>query len=101
MNICYNKLRRRRFSLSPDSIRAFFGTEVTVMDDFGDGLLSIIIGIAIVAALVTLAVFALMALLTVAGIGGLAWGGGTAVVNYCGSIKENIIDENRNRDTAA
>ena len=31
----------------------------------------------------------------IAGAGGLAWGGGTAVVNYAKSFKENMIDSNR------
>lgn len=31
----------------------------------------------------------------IAGAGGIAWGGGTAVVNYCKSFKENMIDSNR------
>lgn len=34
-------------------------------------------------------------LAVIAGAGGIAWGGGTAVVNYCKSFKENMIDSNR------
>ena len=31
----------------------------------------------------------------IAGAGGLAWGGGTAIANYAKSFKENMIDSNK------
>ena len=62
---------------------------------------SFILGLVIVAVVAALAVFAFAALITVGGIGGLAWGGGTAVKNYFSSVKENIIDSNRQKETAA
>lgn len=31
---------------------------------------------------------------TVAGAGGAIWGGGTAIINYVKSFKENMIDSN-------
>ena len=34
-------------------------------------------------------------LAAVAGAGGTLWGGGTAIVNYYKSFKENMIDSNR------
>lgn len=62
------------------------------------GLIGIIIVIAIVVAIVA-AIIALIAIswfiiVAVAGIAGTIWGGGTAIVNYIKSFKENMIDDN-------
>ena len=50
----------------------------------------VVIGIVIYVAVMIASVLA-----AVAGAGGLAWGGGTAVANYARSFKENMIDSNK------
>lgn len=66
------------------------------MDDNGLGT---VIGIALAVAAVIFVIYCIIllagAIAAVAGTGGLLWGGGTAVVNYSRSFKENIIDSNR------
>lgn len=63
-------------------------------DDFG-GIIGLVIGLAIVAFVIYCIVLIASALAAVAGVGGTIWGGGTAIVNYCKSFKENMIDSNR------
>lgn len=63
-------------------------------DDFG-GIIGLVIGLAIVAFVIYCVVLIASALAAVAGVGGTIWGGGTAIVNYCKSFKENMIDSNR------
>lgn len=63
-------------------------------DDFG-GLFVLLIGLAIVGFVIYCVVMIASILAGVAGIGGLAWGGGTAIINYGKSFKENMIDSNR------
>ena len=66
------------------------------MDDSGIGAL---IGIVLVIAVVIFVIYCIVliagVLVAVAGTGGALWGGGTAVVNYGRSFKENMIDSNR------
>lgn len=63
-------------------------------DDFG-GIFILIIALTVIA-LVIYCIFMLTSVLAgVAGAGGIVWGGGTAVVNYGKSFKENMIDSNR------
>lgn len=63
-------------------------------DDFG-GIIVLIIGLAIVAFVIYCIVMIASVLAGVAGAGGIVWGGGTAIVNYSKSFKENMIDSNR------
>lgn len=63
-------------------------------DDFG-GIIALVIGLAIIAFVIYCIVLLLSALAAVAGAGGFLWGGGTAIVNYGKSFKENMIDSNR------
>lgn len=66
------------------------------MDDSGIGA-AIGIGLVLVAIVFVIYCIVLIAgaIATVAGAGGVLWGGGTAVVNYSKSFKENMIDSNR------
>lgn len=54
------------------------------------------LGIALVAIAFVIYCIVILAgiLATVAGTGGAIWGGGTAIVNYVKSFKENMIDSN-------
>ncbi len=63
-------------------------------DDFG-GIIVLIIGLAIIAFVIYCIVMIASVLAGIAGAGGIAWGGGTAIVNYSKSFKENMIDSNR------
>lgn len=66
------------------------------MDDDGIGaLIAIAIGIAIVLFIIYCIIIIAGIIAMVAGAGGVLWGGGTAVVNYGQSFKENMIDSNR------
>lgn len=66
------------------------------MDDDGIGaLIAFAIGIAIVLFIIYCIIAIAGIIAMVAGAGGVLWGGGTAVVNYGQSLKENIIDSNR------
>ena len=66
------------------------------MDDSGIGaLIGIALAIAAVIFVIYCIVLAAGAIAAVAGTGGVLWGGGTAVVNYSKSFKENMIDSNR------
>lgn len=66
------------------------------MDDSGIGaLIGIALAIAAVIFVIYCIVLAAGAIAAVAGTGGVLWGGGTAVVNYGKSFKENMIDSNR------
>ena len=65
------------------------------MDDDLGGIIAIVIAIAIIAFIIYCIVLLLSALAAVAGAGGILWGGGTAIVNYGKSFKENMIDSNR------
>lgn len=69
------------------------------MDDTG-GLIGLVVILAIVALVVYVAVLAASAFAMVAAIGGTAWGGGTAVLNYGKSFKKNMIDSNRSTSAA-
>ena len=66
------------------------------MDDSGIGAL---IGIALAIAAVIFVIYCIVlvagVIAAVAGTGGVLWGGGTAVVTYSKSFKENMIDSNR------
>jgi len=63
-------------------------------DDFG-AIIGLILGIAAVIFIVYCIIVIASALAMIAGVGGIAWGGGTALVNYGKSFKENMIDSNR------
>lgn len=67
------------------------------MDDLGCvGYIIVgIIAIAVIGFIVYIAAMIASALAAIAGAGGLAWGGGTAVANYAKSFKENMIDSNK------
>lgn len=66
------------------------------MDEDGIGAL---IGLAIILAVVAFVIYCIVMLAgiiaSVAGAGGLLWGGGTAIANYGKSFKENMVDSNR------
>lgn len=63
-------------------------------DDFG-GIIGLIIVLVVVAFIIYCIVIMASILVSVAGAGGLIWGGGTAIANYGKSFKENMIDSNR------
>ena len=54
-----------------------------------------VIAIAIIGFIIYIAVMIASVLAGIAGAGGLAWGGGTAIANYAKSFKENMIDSNK------
>ncbi|MBR7008194.1 MAG: hypothetical protein IKH90_06150 [Ruminococcus sp.] len=66
------------------------------MDEDGIGAL---IGFVIILAIVAFVIYCIVMLAgiiaSVAGAGGLLWGGGTAIANYGKSFKENMVDSNR------
>ena len=63
-------------------------------DDFGA-----IIGFVIVLGVIAFVIYCIVILAgiiaSIAGAGGVLWGGGTAIANYGKSFKENMIDSNR------
>lgn len=63
------------------------------MDDWG-GIIALILGIAVIIFIVYVIVMIASVLAAVAGGAGVLWGGGTAIVNYSKSFKENMIDSN-------
>lgn len=63
-------------------------------DDFVGGLIVIVIAIAIVCVIIYLTVILASIIAAVAGAAGTLWGGGTALINYAKSFKENTIDSN-------
>lgn len=63
-------------------------------DDFGGVIIFFIVAVIVLAVIYCIVMIASV-LAGIAGVGGFAWGGGTAVVNYCKSFKENMIDSNR------
>lgn len=67
------------------------------MDDLGD-IIALILGIAAIIFIVYVIVYVIVmvafVLAAVAGGAGVLWGGGTAIVNYSKSFKENMIDSN-------
>lgn len=63
------------------------------MDDWG-GLIAIALAIAAITFVVYVIVMIASVLAAVAGGAGILWGGGTAIVNYGKSFKENMIDSN-------
>lgn len=69
-----------------------FGNEVNGMD--GDGI-GILILLAIIIAIICLIIYIASIIISVAAAGGALWGGGTAILNYGRSFKENMIDSNR------
>lgn len=62
-------------------------------DDFG-GIIALFLGIAVVVFVVYCIVMIATFLAAIAGGAGVLWGGGTAIVNYGKSFKENMIDSN-------
>ena len=65
------------------------------MEDSIGTLIGFLLVIAIIAVVIYCIVLIAGALAAIAGAGGVLWGGGTAVVNYTKSFKENMIDSNR------
>ena len=65
------------------------------MEDNIGTLIGFLLVIAIIAVVIYCIVLIAGALAAIAGAGGVLWGGGTAVVNYTKSFKENMIDSNR------
>ncbi len=63
-------------------------------DDFGV-IIGLIIGLVVIAFVIYCIVMIASVLAGIAGAGGIVWGGGTAIVNYGKSFKENMIDSNR------
>lgn len=63
-------------------------------DDFG-AIIGLVFILAAIAFVVYCIVILASVIVTVAGAGGVLWGGGTAIVNYCKSFKENMIDSNK------
>lgn len=63
------------------------------MDDWG-GLIAVVLAIAASIFVVYVIVLIASVLAAVAGGAGVLWGGGTAIVNYGKSFKENMIDSN-------
>ena len=65
------------------------------MDDDYGGIIVIFFAVAIIVFIVYCIILIASALVAIAGIGGTLWGGGTALVNYIISFKENMIDSNK------
>ena len=63
------------------------------MDDWG-GIIAVVFVIVLIVAVVYCIVMIASLLAMVAGGAGILWGGGTAVLNYGRSFKENMIDSN-------
>lgn len=63
-------------------------------DDFG-GIIGLIIILVIITFVIYCIVIIASVLAGIAGAAGIAWGGGTAIANYCKSFKENMIDSNK------
>lgn len=63
------------------------------MDDWG-GLIAVVLAIMAIIFVVYVIVMIASVLAVIAGGAGVLWGGGTAIVNYCESFKENMIDSN-------
>lgn len=64
------------------------------MDDDYGAIIGLVIGLAIIAFVVYCIIMIATVLAAVAGGAGVLWGGGTAIVNYGKSFKENMIDSN-------
>ncbi|MBO5383628.1 MAG: hypothetical protein J6A30_04945 [Ruminococcus sp.] len=64
-------------------------------DDLIGGLIGLMIVVAIVAFVIYCIVMLASIIASIAGAGGLLWGGGTAIANYGKSFKENMVDSNR------
>lgn len=67
-----------------------------IMDDWG-GLIGVLLVIAVIVVVLYIFVMIASLLAMVAGGAGIVWGGGTAVLNYGKSFKENMIDSNFKR----
>ena len=65
------------------------------MNDDYSGIVGLIVVLVVVAFIIYCIVIMASILVSVAGAGGLIWGGGTAIANYGKSFKENMIDSNR------
>lgn len=63
------------------------------MDDWG-GIIAVVLAIAAIIFVVYVIAMIASVLAAVAGGAGVLWGGGTAIVNYGKSFKENMIDSN-------
>lgn len=65
------------------------------MDNDSGGIFGAVLILVIAAAIIYIGILLASVIAIVAGSGGVLWGGGTAVVNYGRSVKENMIDSNR------
>lgn len=66
------------------------------MNHNGTGVfIKLILFLAVIALFVYVISLIAAVIAAVVGIGGTVWGGGTAVLNYARSFKENMIDSNR------
>ena len=61
-------------------------------------IIGVLFGLLVVVAVVSFIIYCIVIMVSVlasiAGAGGVIWGGGTAIVNYGKSFKENMIDSN-------
>lgn len=64
------------------------------MDDLIGTVIGGIFALMAIAFVVYIIVMVVGAALSVVSAGGFIWGGGTALINYISSFKENIIDSN-------
>ena len=60
-------------------------------------LIKLILFIIVVVVAIYVLTYVVTAAAAIAVVGGLAWGGGLAILNYGKSLKENLIDSNRPR----
>lgn len=65
------------------------------MSNGEDALIGLVVYVAIIAFILYIIFLVISTVLTVTAAGGALWGGGTAVLNYGMSFKENMIDSNR------
>ncbi len=64
------------------------------MEEDVAGIIGMLIALAIIAFVIYCIVIMIGILISIAGIGGTIWGGGTAIVNYVKSFKDNMLDSN-------
>ena len=70
-------------------------------DDDGAAIIGLIIGLGFIVFIVYIIVILASIIAGIAAAGGTIFGGGSAIKNYFLSFKENVIDDNRSRVTAA
>lgn len=65
------------------------------MDDDLGAIIGFVIILGVIAFIIYCIVILAGIIASIAGAGGVLWGGGTAIANYGKSFKENMIDSNR------